>query len=61
MDQEHIDIKVKIHNNIKTSKHKIRRRVGYSSEDGQYKFYSCLAYFKVEITLEDKIFKKKLS
>lgn len=58
MDQEHIDIKVKIHNHVKTSKRKIRRSVGYSSEDGQYKFYSCLAYFKVEITLEDKTFKK---
>ena len=43
MDQEHIDIKVKIHNNVKTSKHNIRRRVGYSSEDGQYKQYSCTA------------------
>ena len=58
LDQEHIDIKVKMHNKIKTSKHKIRRRVGYSSEDGQYKCYNCLAYFKVEITLEDKTFKK---
>jgi hypothetical protein len=43
---------------VKTSQHKIRRRVGYSSDDGQYKFYSCLAYFKVNITLEDKAFKK---
>lgn len=52
MDQEHIDIKVKIHNNVKTSKHKIRRRVDNSSEDCQYMFYSRLEYFKVEIRLK---------
>jgi hypothetical protein len=54
MDEEYINVQI---NNLRILKDKISRIVGYSSEDGQCNFYNCLAYLKVEISLEDKTFK----